>query len=276
MSDSFMFDDRTVLVLTKDGERELREPGTALKPEALQALVLVDGLATVGQILKHAGKAAPDSLKDSLNALLRAGFVTFSRGAGDALDPGDFFTWPAAPADGSGLGEQAQHEADSNTDFLRRNGYYVNMARRPAVPMERGAKTVTVLVVDDDPDICKLLRLYLKLEGIEAQTAGNRDEIIAALRRAPLPDLVLLDVQLPDANGFDVLAKMRQHPILKDMPVIMLTASATREAVLKGIANGANGYVTKPFQIHPLLRAVKAVLGLKGDSANSQDWDYSL
>lgn len=275
MSVPSMFDDRTVLTLTKDGERELREPGTALTPENLQALVLVDGLATVGQILKHAGKA-PDALKASFNTLIRDGFVTFSKGPGQALDPGDFFTWPGLAVDESKLGDQARNEADSNADFLRQNGYYVNMARRPPVQRERDVKTVTVLVVDDDPDICKLLRLYLKLEGIEAQTAGSRDEIVAAFRRVPLPDLVLLDVSLPDVNGFDVLAKMRQHPVLKELPVIMLTAAATREAVIKGIANGANGYVTKPFQIHPLLRAVKAVLGLKDQTSGSQDWDYSL
>lgn len=276
MSSPYLFDDHTVLTLTKEGDRELREAGTALAPEALQALVLVDGRATVAQILKHAGKTAPDSLKASLSDLIRKGLVTFSRSSEVALDPGDFFTLSATSADGAKLDQQAQKEADSNTDFLKQNGYYVNMARKPAAQKERGANPATVLVVDDDPDICKLLRLYLKLENIEAQTAGNRDEIVAALRHQPLPDLVLLDVSLPDTNGFDVLAKMRQHPVLKDLPVIMLTASATREAVLKGIANGANGYVTKPFQIHPLLRAVKAVLGLKGDDPNNRDWDYSL
>ena len=82
------------------------------------------------------------------------------------------------------------------------------------------------------------------------------------MRQQPPPDLILLDVQLPDANGFDILAKMRQHPVLKSMPVIMLTAEATREAVLRGLQGGADGYVTKPFEPDMLITAVKAVLGL--------------
>jgi DNA-binding response OmpR family regulator len=89
-----------------------------------------------------------------------------------------------------------------------------------------------------------------------------------------LPDLVLLDVSLPDADGFDILARMRQHPVLRAVPVIMVTAAATREAVLRGIQGGADGYVTKPFQIHPLVRAVKEVLGLKYDPGDP-DWDFA-
>ncbi|MBM3347930.1 MAG: response regulator [Betaproteobacteria bacterium] len=75
------------------------------------------------------------------------------------------------------------------------------------------------------------------------------------------PDAVLLDVILPDANGFDILARIRQHPVLKAIPVIILTARATREDVLHGLAGGADGYITKPFDPDTLLRGVRAVLG---------------
>jgi DNA-binding response OmpR family regulator len=88
------------------------------------------------------------------------------------------------------------------------------------------------------------------------------------LRQPPKPDLVLLDVQLPDANGFDVLAKMRQHPFMKAIPVVMLTAEATREAVIRGLQAGADGYVTKPFEPDLVVAAVKAVLGLSPLSAS--------
>ena len=90
----------------------------------------------------------------------------------------------------------------------------------------------------------------------------KRDDIQIALRLVPMPDLILLDVHLPDADGFDILARMRQHPVLKSMPVIMLTGETTREAVLKGLKGGADGYVTKPFEADVLVAAVKAVLGL--------------
>jgi len=103
--------------------------------------------------------------------------------------------------------------------------------------------------------------MFMQMEGYEMRFAGNREEITAALRLGK-PDLVLLDVTLPDADGFDVLVRMRQHPVLKTIPVIMMTAKASREAVLKGLAAGATGYITKPFDVDVIVLAVKSVLGL--------------
>jgi two-component system, OmpR family, response regulator len=154
-------------------------------------------------------------------------------------------------------------EADQGAPSLKQDGYYVRIARRSAEKRElKAGQKFTILVVDDDPDLAKLLRTYLTLEGFMPRLAANRAEILNAFRQPPLPDLALLDVELPDANGFEILAKMRQHPALKTVPVIMLTAEATREAVLKGLLAGANGYVTKPFEPEALMMAVKAVLGL--------------
>ncbi|OGA98357.1 MAG: hypothetical protein A3E79_04420 [Burkholderiales bacterium RIFCSPHIGHO2_12_FULL_61_11] len=107
------------------------------------------------------------------------------------------------------------------------------------------------------------MRKVLGFAGFVARVAANREQIVAALRQPPLPDLVLLDVMLPDTDGFNVLARMRQHPLLGKVPVIMVTGTATREAVLKGLLGGANGYITKPFQIDVLLKAVKTVLGIE-------------
>ena len=66
---------------------------------------------------------------------------------------------------------------------------------------------------------------------------------------------------LPDIDGFEVLGRIRSHPSLKALPVVMLTAKATRESVLKGLHLGADGYVTKPFEIEVLMDAVRTVLG---------------
>jgi DNA-binding response OmpR family regulator len=73
---------------------------------------------------------------------------------------------------------------------------------------------------------------------------------------------MILDVVLPDVNGFDVLQKMKTHPALKAVPVIMLTAEAKRESVMRGLVGGADGYITKPFEKAVLIAGVKAVLGL--------------
>jgi DNA-binding response OmpR family regulator len=68
---------------------------------------------------------------------------------------------------------------------------------------------------------------------------------------------------LPDIDGFDILLKMRQHAALKTVPVIMVTSKATREAVLTGLARGADGYITKPVEPDTLMKAIRAVLGVK-------------
>lgn len=268
-------EDQNILVLTKEGERELREPGTKLSPEQLEALVLVDGVSTVAQLGKRASTPAPNALRGRLKELVGRGLLSRADQIDGILDPGDFFKKSAPPLDMKGLGEQAHADADANTELLRKNGYCVNMVRRPVAGhvLAAGRKPL-VLVIDDDPDICKLLQMFLKLENIDSRTAANREEIVAAFRSLPLPDMVLLDVHLTDINGFDVLIRLRQHPALKELPIVMLTSEANREAVLRGIAGGADGYITKPFEIHPLIRAIKTVLGLKFDSP-VQDWDYS-
>jgi DNA-binding response OmpR family regulator len=77
---------------------------------------------------------------------------------------------------------------------------------------------------------------------------------------------------MTDADGFDVLVKLRQHPVLKAVPVIMLTGEATREAVLRGLRADVEGYVTKPFEPDMLMTAVKAVLGLPDDAGGKSPW----
>lgn len=270
-------DDDAVLALTKQGERELHEAGTALEPHHLEALVLIDGESTVAQVLSRTHSVPAEVLRAVLRDLVDKGFVSaHSASVIDALDPGDFFTSGAAHAAIAEPGGAEHAEADANAEFLQHHGYFVNLARRAKARHEfAGGRKPLVLVVDDDPDICRLLQVYLKLEGIDTRSAGDREEILAELRRVPVPDLVMLDVRLADVNGFDVLASIRRHPVLAHIPVIMLTAEATREAVLRGVLGGADGYITKPFEIHPMTRAVKAVLGLAGDGSD-QDWDYSL
>ncbi len=267
-------DDAALLSLTDEGERALKEPGTTLARSELKALLLVDGMSTAAKVLKRTKSGERPKLRDTLADLMQRGYLRIAEGLpGGMIDPGDFFT--LKPGKTVTPGKEAQAEADVTTSLLRRNGYCVNIARRRAEPSSARGQSLTVLIVDDDPDIGSLLRKYLKLESIETRMASSPEAFVEALRKPPLPDLVLLDVGLPGVDGFHVLERMRQHPVLKSLPVIMLTATATREAVLKGLMLGADGHITKPFKIHALVRGVKAVLGLDFDP-KEHDWDLSL
>ena len=92
-------------------------------------------------------------------------------------------------------------------------------------------------------------------------TAGNRAEVLAEFKKRPVPDLILLDVMLPDVDGFDILINLRRTAAFTQVPIIMLTGKTTREAVLKGLNCGADGYITKPFEPEALMAAVQTVMG---------------
>ena len=247
-------DPKGVYAVTAKGSAELGEAGTSLSPIELRLLVLVDGRSTVAQVLKAAPLLPEKTLTDALEKLARAGYIA-----------------PAADTSGIGLEltsmSQAESESDAGLDSLKKHGYYVRILRRAARPRQpaAGAKAekLNVLVVEDDPQLAKLLKMFLQMENMAIRVAGKREEIAAALSQAPAPDLVLLDVVLPDADGFEVLTQMRQQEALKSVPVIMCTGKATREAVLDGLLRGADGYITKPFDVDMVLKAVKTVLGLR-------------
>lgn len=118
-----------------------------------------------------------------------------------------------------------------------------------------------ILIVDDEPNIVISLEFLMKREGFEVSVAGDGD---AALRtvEAERPDLVLLDVMLPKRNGFEVCQQIRGNPQLQSVKVIMLTAKGRDTEITKGMALGADGYMTKPFSTRDLVNQVKATLGL--------------
>jgi CheY-like chemotaxis protein len=249
-----------IFAISKKGDGELKAADTSLSAAELQVLVLTDGFSSVSEIAQRVPGIGREDVIAAFRKLA-AGKQVVSVSDSDL---GSGFSTIAVPAGFfSSIAADSNPELEGGASILKKKGYYVRIARRPSEsPDKKEGWKPTILVVDDDPDLQKLIRTYFMMEGLIPRAALKRDDIMIALRQQPPPDLVLLDVQLPDANGFDILAKMRQHPVLRLMPVIMLTAEATREAVLKGLQGGADGYVTKPFEPDMLISAVKAVLGL--------------
>jgi len=117
----------------------------------------------------------------------------------------------------------------------------------------------SVLVVDDDPDVCDLVTYKLEQSGFDVRRASDGD---AALREVAkkVPDLVLLDVMMPGVSGLEVLERWRKDEATAAMPVIMLTAKAQENDVERGFELGADDYVIKPFSPRELVRRVTAVL----------------
>ena len=147
---------------------------------------------------------------------------------------------------------------------LHRVGYYVNIAQRAnkVASLPPGTK-YSVLCIDDDAVLLGVLAKKLQLDGYAVRTASDRHEIVAELQKPLPPHLILLDVGLPGFSGFDLLVKLRQHPKLGSVPVIMLTGRVSPQDVLHGMASGADGYVSKPFQFDALTSAIETVLGVQ-------------
>ena len=117
-----------------------------------------------------------------------------------------------------------------------------------------------VLVVDDEPNIVMSLRVLMEREGFEVEVAPTGEAALKALGRGPA-DLVLLDVMMPALDGFEVCQRIRSNPAWADTRIIMLTAKGREVERDKGLALGADEYVTKPFSTRELVARVKQMLG---------------
>jgi DNA-binding response OmpR family regulator len=118
----------------------------------------------------------------------------------------------------------------------------------------------TVLIADDEPNIVISLEYLLQREGYNVLVARDGQEALDTVDLMR-PDLVLLDVMLPKVSGFEVCQKLRANPALNRMRILMLTAKGRDVEMSKGMALGADAYVTKPFSTQDLLAQIRAQLG---------------
>ena len=119
--------------------------------------------------------------------------------------------------------------------------------------------TRTVLLVDDEPNIILSLEFLIEQAGYEARVARDGEAALAAIEDRK-PDLVLLDVMLPKRDGFDVCQTIRANPDWNDVRIVMLTAKGRDSEREKGLALGADAYITKPFSTREVLDRVKQYL----------------
>jgi two-component system alkaline phosphatase synthesis response regulator PhoP len=127
-------------------------------------------------------------------------------------------------------------------------------------------KKEKILLVDDEPDIIEIVGYNLKKEGYEVSTAENGKDAIKVAKKE-LPDLIILDVMMPEMDGMETCYQMRNIPSLKNTLIAFLTARGEDYSQIAGFDAGADDYITKPVKPRVLISKVKAILRRKGGSA---------
>jgi len=118
----------------------------------------------------------------------------------------------------------------------------------------------TILIADDEPNIVISLEFLLEQGGYRVLVAQDGQQAMEAIERE-VPDLVLLDIMLPRLSGYDVCQRIRQNPAWAHIKIVMLTARGREVEVAKGLAVGADAYITKPFSTRELLDKIRDQLG---------------
>lgn len=116
-----------------------------------------------------------------------------------------------------------------------------------------------ILIADDEPSIVAAVEFLLKRGGYEVRVARTGEEALALIEASP-PDLVLLDVMMPGKSGYEVCKRLRERPEWRDLKIIMLSAKGRDAEVSRGLALGADVYITKPFSTRDLMAKIRGLL----------------
>jgi CheY-like chemotaxis protein len=160
---------------------------------------------------------------------------------------------------------QLQQETQAAGSALARTGAYLALDRlryRRIAP--KPAAETEILILEDDPDQLALADLRMTMAGYRVRVASSVNGFLQSMFDEGAPDLLLLDVELADGDGFEVLRRMRRHKVLSALPIIMLTVRNDPADIGKGLALGADGYVTKPYTKSILAEVVRKVLKQEG------------
>ena len=250
---------------TAAGDEALASGDVAIPSDYRRILAVIE-TSTHSHVVRGRLRHFPDTLlADWLAELEELGFI--SSIAADVTQELDFSSLleaqqrsaRGAPPDDSQ--RMDMHAAQAVFRELEHKGAFLaadRLENRP--PLAKRASEICVLIVEDDPDQAALADLRVSMAGYAVRLARNCRELTNELRTREIPDIVLLDVMLPDGNGWDVLASIRRHPKLALLPVVMLTALNEEHEIRWGLALGADGYVTKPYSKSILVDTIGAVL----------------
>ena len=256
---------------TASGDEALRSVDTAIPVDYRRILCVIEG-DTHANVIRGRLRRYRDSLIDAwLAELEELGFIETARtsaaydldfqplvhSADNAASAGDLVEFPDEL-------QQIADEARAAGEALHGKGAYLAAARlQNREPLAKESSQITVLLVEDDPDQAALADLRISMAGYRVRLARSRRETLADLATQSPADVVLLDVMLPDGDGFQILAGMRRHARFALVPVIMLTALDSAEDIRRGLDLGADGYMTKPYSKDLLVDTIRQVLRLR-------------
>ncbi len=249
---------------TTAGEEALSSTGATVPTEYRRILGVIEGV-THSDVIRGLLRQFPDALLgDWLSEMEELGYIVSA--PADPKQDLDF-TGPQ-----KGTRAEPKVVTPDDTDRLERQslaartalnraGTYLSPDRlQNRQPVAKVPGEITVLIVEDDPDQAALASLRVSKAGYSVRIARNCKELIDELGSRAVPDIVLLDVMLPDGNGFEMLTSIRRHPKLALLPVVMLTVLGSPSEVFRGLGLGADGYVTKPYSRRGLTEVIRSVL----------------
>ena len=244
-----------VYQLTQAGRQAWESQDTAVPEDYRRILWLMDFHGQEGILAELLRRYPKNVLDEWLVEMEDLGLIEPAQGGAQAFS--------AREADRTQALDQSSVRRESRDAgaALARTGAYISadrLSRRPA-QLKSPAQTV-VLIVEDDPDQLALADLRVSMAGYQVRVAKSVNAFLQSMLDEGAPDLLLLDVVLPDGNGFDVLAKMRRHAVLGSLPIVMLTSENEPEDIGKGLLLGADGYITKPYTKNILADVIRRVL----------------
>lgn len=125
---------------------------------------------------------------------------------------------------------------------------------------------IRLLVVDDEPDICEILRFNLELEGYDVRVQEAPSKLME-----PIPDLIILDVMMSPVDGFQWARELRSDPLTKNIPIIFCTAKSQEDDLLEGFSCGGDDYICKPFRMSEVKARVRAVLSRSASRQEAEE-----
>ncbi|HEV2610361.1 MAG TPA: response regulator [Noviherbaspirillum sp.] len=243
----------TILRLTAEGKAAMKQAGPDIPADALRLLKMIDGRSSIAHLTARVGDRITGDFMSVAGDLHRRGWI-------ESVDD-----VPSADAQrrASGLDDDEApmwSEARRAARLLHEKGFYTHVSREtPGEPL--AASGLKVLVVEDDQDMVQLMTTLLGERGFAVTQAADTPDVLQLFKDGYRPDIVLLDVVLPSRDGFYVLKHIRRYTDLSDVPVIMVTSRVADEDLQRGLKEGADGYIFKPFRWETLYACMRDVGG---------------